>query len=341
MNRHPQEKPHSDVQNNALPVVSESIVAVLPGSKDAPQVVYRLAGDAYLLVEYGLAILDLNLRFRVHALQQELVRTSLDGIQETIPGVRSLLIKYDCLQLSMLELTDALQRIEADLPASNEVEVSSRVVHLPIAFHDQWTREAVAKYQQSVRAEAPYLPDNMEFVARCNALDSTDQVSDHIQKTQTMVIGLGDVYLGAPCAVPLDPRFRLEAPKYNPARTYTCEGAVGIGGAFMCIYPMESPGGYQLIGRTLPIWNTRQNTPDFKEAPWLLRLFDRIQFEQVSEAELMQKRQALLSGEYRFKIEEGTFSMSEYNAFLIEIKNETQAIKAKRDLATERWTKGY
>ena len=45
-------------------------------------------------------------------------------------------------------------------------------------------------------------------------------------------------------------------PKYNPARTTTPEGAVGLGGAYMCIYPMESPGGYQLIGRTLPIWNT-------------------------------------------------------------------------------------
>ena len=55
-----------------------------------------------------------------------------------------------------------------------------------------------------------------------------------------------DVYLGAPCAVPVDPRHRLVVPKYNPARTVTPEGAVGIGGAYMCIYPMESPGGYQL-----------------------------------------------------------------------------------------------
>ena len=56
-----------------------------------------------------------------------------------------------------------------------------------------------------------------------------------------------DVYLGAPCAVPVDPRHRLVVPKYNPARTVTPEGAVGIGGSYMCIYPMESPGGYQLV----------------------------------------------------------------------------------------------
>ena len=61
-----------------------------------------------------------------------------------------------------------------------------------------------------------------------------------------------DVYLGAPCAVPVDPRHRLVVPKYNPARTVTPEGAIGIGGAYMCIYPMESPGGYQLVRHKLP-----------------------------------------------------------------------------------------
>lgn len=64
-------------------------------------------------------------------------------------------------------------------------------------------------------------------------------------------------------------------PKYNPARTFTPEGAVGIGGSYMCIYPMESPGGYQLIGQTLPIWNTFGRAGPFTpQKPWLLRIFD-------------------------------------------------------------------
>lgn len=66
-------------------------------------------------------------------------------------------------------------------------------------------------------------------------------------------------------------------PKYNPARTFSPEGAVGLGGAYMCIYPMESPGGYQLIGRTLPIWNTFGRVGPFTPAvPWLLRNFDQV-----------------------------------------------------------------
>jgi len=66
-------------------------------------------------------------------------------------------------------------------------------------------------------------------------------------------------------------------PKYNPARTFTEEGTVGLGGAYMCIYPMDSPGGYQLVGRTLPIWNTWGRVEPFTpNAPWLLRIFDQV-----------------------------------------------------------------
>ncbi len=70
-----------------------------------------------------------------------------------------------------------------------------------------------------------------------------------------LVLGLGDVYLGAPVATPLDPRHRLVTTKYNPARTWTPENAVGIGGAYLCVYGMEGPGGYQFVGRTCQMWN--------------------------------------------------------------------------------------
>ena len=78
-----------------------------------------------------------------------------------------------------------------------------------------------------------------------------------------LVYGLGDVYLGAPVATPLDPRHRLVTTKYNPARTWTPENAVGIGGAYMCVYGMEGPGGYQFFGRTLQMWNRNHKTKEF------------------------------------------------------------------------------
>ena len=104
---------------------------------------------------------------------------------------------------------------------------------------------------QSVRPDAPWCPDNIEFIRRINGLGSRDDVRDIVFDASYLVLGLGDVYLGAPVATPTDPRHRLVTTKYNPARTWTPQNAVGIGGAYLCIYGMESPGGYQLFGRTI------------------------------------------------------------------------------------------
>ena len=98
-------------------------------------------------------------------------------------------------------------------------------------------------------------------------------------------MGLGDVYLGAPVATPIDPRHRLVTTKYNPARTWTPPNVVGIGGAYLCVYGMEGPGGYQLFGRTLPGVEHLAQTQAFTQGkPWLLRFFDQIRFFPVSHA---------------------------------------------------------
>jgi urea carboxylase len=155
-----------------------------------------------------------------------------------------------------------------------------------MAFEDSATLDAVDKYRQSVRDTAPWLPNNVDFMQRLNGLESREQVRDVLYQARYMVLGLGDVYLGAPCAVPLDPRHRLLTSKYNPARTFTAEGTVGIGGVYMCIYGMDSPGGYQLVGRTLPIWNKYLKNKQFAAGePWLLRFFDQVQYYPVTEDE--------------------------------------------------------
>src|SRR5213078_2874799 len=115
----------------------------------------------------------------------------------------------------------------------------------------------------------PWCPDNVEFIRRVNALPERDEVFGVVAAATYLVVGLGDVYLGAPVAVPIDPRHRLVTTKYNPARTWTPENAVGIGGIYLCVYGMEGPGGYQLVGRTVPVWSRygagRGFSPD---VPW-------------------------------------------------------------------------
>lgn len=320
---------------------SDSIAAEIAEQPGQPHVVYRKSGTDYLLVEYGEIRLDINLRLRVYALESAIELMRIKSIIDLSPGVRSLLIHYDGLRLPLAKLLEILKFIEKSLAHFIPDKINSRTVKLPIACHESSTKEAIAQYMKSFRDKGPYLPDNMEFIARCNGLSGVSEVIDYLTTSQYLVLGLGDVYLGAPCAVALDPRRRMVVPKYNPARTWTAEGTVGLGGAFMCIYPMESPGGYQLVGRTLPIWNTWQVSHTFKDAPWLLRNFDKIQFQLVSENELNNLREIALNNKYEFDIEEDSFDIKEYNEFLEKIKPETEEFQEKQRKSIGAATVGY
>jgi urea carboxylase len=304
--------------------------------------VYRAAGDRYLLVETGPNELDLDLRVRIHALEQLLRAQRLKGIVDVTPGIRSLQIHYDSRVLPREELMAALEDCERALPGLDDITIPSRVVHLPLSWEDPQTLLAIEKYMQSVRADAPWCPSNTEFIRRINGLDSIEDVRQIVYGANYQVLGLGDVYLGAPVATPVDPRHRLVTTKYNPARTWTAENSVGIGGAYLCVYGMEGPGGYQFVGRTVQMWNTHRATAAFEPGtPWLLRFFDQIRFFPVSAAELLEMRDAFPHGKYDVAIEPLTFSMREYRAFLASIAPAARAAKQRQQAAfeaeRERW----
>ena len=116
---------------------------------------------------------------------------------------------------------------------------------------------------------------------------------------------------------PLDPRHRLVTTKYNPARTWTAENSVGIGGAYLCVYGMEGPGGYQFVGRTTQVWSPWQQRGAFEPgSPWLLRFFDQVRFFPVDHDELTEARAAFPHGAYPIRIEETAFSYADYAAEL-------------------------
>ncbi|HEY9049942.1 MAG TPA: urea carboxylase, partial [Gammaproteobacteria bacterium] len=253
------------------------------------QVVYRPSGDKYLLVEYGPLVLDIELRFRVHALMLWLKNNKPQGVLELTPGIRSLQIHYESRTLKLNDLLNLLEKAESALQNIDELELPARIVHLPLSWNDEACQQAIEKYMQSVRKDAPWCPSNIEFIRRINGLDSIEDVKRIVFDANYLVMGLGDVYLGAPVATPVDPRHRLVTTKYNPARTWTAENSVGIGGSYMCVYGMEGPGGYQFVGRTLQMWNRYRATKEFTQ-PWLLRFFDQIKFFEVSSDELLQIR---------------------------------------------------
>lgn len=275
----------------------------------------NLSGDSYMLVSFGQHILDIELRFLVHRFMECLKKQNISGILELTPGIRTLQIHFDFIKIKINQLISNIENIVLELNESCEMSVPSRIVHLPLSWDDSACQLAIEKYHQTVRPNAPWHPSNIEFIRRINGLNSIEDLKNIVYTANYLVMGLGDVYLGAPVATPIDPRHRLVTTKYNPARTWTAENSVGIGGSYLCIYGMEGPGGYQFIGRTLQMWNRYRKTPEFKK-PWLLRFFDQIKFYPVSENELQQIRQNFPLGEYSLKIEETTFNLSQYKDFI-------------------------
>ncbi|WP_263352883.1 urea carboxylase [Acidicapsa acidisoli] len=326
-----------------LPENSSDEEAILQTSNvRRPSTAYRADGDKYLLIEYGDKVLDLALRFRVHLLEQKLRALQLNGIIDITPGVRSLQVHYDNRKLPRVALLEAIDSIDRELPEDPNVTVPSRTVYMPLSWNDPATQLAQSKYMNSVRPDAPWCPDNIEFIRRINGLNSVDDVYNIVHAASYLVLGLGDVYLGAPVATPTDPRHRLITTKYNPARTWTPENAVGIGGAYMCVYGMEGPGGYQLVGRTVQVWNTYRTTKTFPPGtPWALRFFDQIRFYPVSGEELLDLRSRILHGGFDLRTEENSFNLHRYQAFLHSIAEEADAFRSTQREAfhaeRERW----
>ncbi len=324
-----------------LPATLEPVIA-RKDDKHPPPVVYRRQGDTGILVEYGEMVLDLHLRFRVQALYESLKEAKIPGLLDLTPGIRSLQVRYDPTCIAYDKVLDLLVATEAGLPSVRSMVVPTRIVHLPLSWDDESTQLAIEKYSQSVRKDAPWCPSNIEFIRRINGLESQEAVRGIVYSASYLVMGLGDVYLGAPVATPLDPRHRLVTTKYNPARTWTPENAVGIGGAYMCIYGMEGPGGYQFVGRTVPVWNRYRQTRSFvKDRPWLLRFFDQIRFYPVEHSELMELRRDMLTGRYEPKIEEQEFRLADYDQFLETEADSIASFRATQraafDAERERW----
>lgn len=305
------------------------------------RLVARLSGDTHLLLEIGQPELDLVLRFRGHALMQALEAKRLDGVIDLTPGIRSLQLHYQPETLPLQTLLDIVAGEWDAVCAARDLQVPSRIVHLPLSWDDPACQLAIEKYMTTVRKDAPWCPSNLEFIRRINDLPNLDEVYRTVFDASYLVMGLGDVYLGAPVATPLDPRHRLVTTKYNPARTWTAENSVGIGGAYMCVYGMEGPGGYQFVGRTLQMWNRYREVAAFDGKPWLLRFFDQIRFYPVSASELLRIRRDFPLGRFDLRIEHSELALADYQQFLADEADGIAAFRHQQraafDAERQRW----
>jgi KipI family sensor histidine kinase inhibitor len=206
---------------------------------DAPR--YLPAGDEGLVVEYGDAI-DPAINRRVRDLFLALDAAAIPGIVDLVPTYRSLLVSYDPLRLSPSELRQALERTEAQM-AGTPVP-PPRVLDVPTAYGGEF---------------GPDLP----VVASHNGLSEDEVIRIH-SGTDYLVYMMGFSpgfpYLGGMSE-------RIATPRLKTPRTAIPAGSVGIAQAQTGIYPVESPGGWQLIGRTpIALFDASRQPPVLVEA---------------------------------------------------------------------------
>lgn len=235
---------------------------------------YIVAGDKSLVVEFGNSISP-GINAKIRSMVEVLDTEKIEGINEIIPTYRSILVLYDPLIIGFKELVEKLKIKENDLKDSKESEIT--IIELPTVYGGE------------------YGPD-IDFVAKHNNL-TVDEVIDIHSSRDYLVYMLGFTpgfsYLGGMSE-------KIETPRLQTPRTKIPAGSTGIAGKQTGIYPIDSPGGWQLIGRT-PV---KLYTP-LEDPPVLLNAGDYVRFVPVDEKEYLDILREIEKDEYKINIIEG------------------------------------
>jgi urea carboxylase len=271
----------------------------------------RPAGDRYVLVELA-RTLDLESNFRAQGLAAALAAARINGLIDLAPCFASVLVEYDCDCIAFADLRREIDNVFGRLGGTESLNLDSRLIHIPAVYLDPWTREAIAQYSSKIKPRG-YDPD---AIAAINGLADARQFVRVHSGTEYWVAAIGS-WPGLPFMMALDPRCRLTAPKYDPPRTFTPKGTIGMGGSSTAIYSVESPGGYQIFGRTpVPIWSEGRPSRRFPDELVLLRPGDRVKFLAIEVEEYRAIEARIAAGRYIDQIiEYQTFSVAKYKAW--------------------------
>lgn len=277
---------------------------------DTPK--FLAGGDRYMLIEFGNEM-NLELNFTGQSLASAIAEQQPKGVIETAPCFASTLIHYEPEDVSFADLKTEMTGLIASLGPSDDIELDSRLFYFPTAYLDPWTKEAVDDYREKINADKVHDP---EFVAELNGLSDVNQLVRVHSGTEYWVASLG-FWPGLPFMMPLDPRCMITAPKYNPPRTWTPQGTVGMGGASTAIYPVATPGGYQIFARIpVPIWDTEKRFPQFERSICLFRPGDRVKFVPCTVEEFEQIEKQVADGSYQYNVVEyQRFSVKSYKSW--------------------------
>lgn len=274
---------------------------------------YRLwlCGDSSLLVDYG-QFRSVQAGIKAVMVKKLLADRQISGIADMIPCNSSLLIQYDPRIIQTEILLRQVEKIVEKVERNKKIRIPSRIIEIPVYFADPWTKAAIEDYCRNVK-EKPY---DVDFIIEQNGLKDLDELIRYITTPQYIVTYLS-FGPGLPSCTCLDPKYALHVPKYNPPRTSTPPLAIGMGGSNISLYPLGSPGGYQMFGiLAAPLLELTQKLHDFQKSPVLARVGDRFQFRSIDREEYDRIKEACEAGTYRYKITDSVFDLAQYNETL-------------------------
>lgn len=228
---------------------------------------YMPAGDQALVMEFGNSISE-EINSKIRSMVAAIESKGVKGVVELVPTYRSLMIHYNPLQVDYSELVERLKTLEKEL---GNIELPApQVIEIPTLYGGK------------------YGPD-IENVAKHNQLTVEEVIKIHTSREYLIyMLGFtpGFPYLGG-----MDER--IATPRLQTPRTKITGGSVGIAGGQTGIYPIDSPGGWQLIGRTpVPLYDPQ------RENPILLKSGNYIIFRSIGEKEYQEIEEAVKKGKY-------------------------------------------
>jgi len=195
---------------------------MLKSEKVVPQ--YSMVGERALLVTFADTLTHETVQ-QVRAVDIYMQQSPLMGVIEWIPSYSSVLVLYDPLRVVLSAVKDWVENA-CHILESDAERLPKRV-------------EIVVRYGG---AEGPDLP----FVAEYHGITPADVIEKHVERVYS--VGMMGFMPGFAYLLGLDPG--LATPRLNTPRTYVLAGSVGIAGSQTGVYPLDAPGGWQLIGRT-------------------------------------------------------------------------------------------
>lgn len=225
------------------------------------------AGDRALVAVLGAAI-DPEINDRVHSLLKKVQQAAISGIKEMVPTFCSLMIHYDPDQISYGALKEKISQLAVNLTGTSAKE--RHIWQIPCCYGSHFGPDLadLEKHSGLTRDEIISIHSNTEY------------------KIYMLGFLPGFVYLGG-----LD--VQLHMPRLSTPRIKIPQGAVGIGGSQTGVYPLDSPGGWRLIGST-PV---DFYDPD-REEPVLCRAGDYIRFVPITSSDYYDIRQMQRKGDY-------------------------------------------